>query len=594
MDKELIDEISKQADIVKVISSYINVIKKGKNFVALCPFHDDSNPSLQISPERNMFHCFVDGHAGNAFSFVMQYEHVSFIEAVKKVAEIIGFDDPRLHEKVFVHKIDDNLMPLINCINDLNAYYEYSLITKEGVDALNYLNKRGINKAMREKFHIGYSLNDGLKTIKFLRSKGHSLKTIEDIGITLNRGENSYDSNQGRIIFALFDHNNQCVGFSARRLNDNDNTPKYINTSETKLFTKGKIFYNFYNAKNAAKIKKYIYVLEGFMDVIALDKINYDNAVALMGTALSKEHIQALRKLGVEVRLCLDGDKPGQSAMMRIVPELLANNIPVRIVNNQNSNLDPDEIYNESGAEALSKYLENLLSPFDFTINYYKNTEKLESVDDKKKLIMRFLPLLLATKSQLELDDYIYKLSEVTGFNAMAIKKSIANARNKKEEKNEKNIATSNRIISTFHPERKELRRLEKAEREILFHMLTHDDAIKFYEDYIESFYTNTYRLIANFIIDNRARNNEPTINGLITNIEMSDMKNKEQLKATISNIVEDKSHLKYNDKLLKDCKDIIDNEKKKIHKRNIIIKATEGKSADEKARVIADTLRNE
>lgn len=593
MDNSLIDEITKRADIVTVVGNYLNLVKKGRIYLAICPFHDDSNPSLQVNPERNTFHCFVDGHGGNAISFVMQYEHLSFIDAVKKVAEIIGFNDPRLHENTFVKKVDSSLTPLINCINDLNLFYEYSLNSLEGKEALEYLLKRNINEDIIKKFHIGYSLNDGTKTIKYLQSKGHSLKTIEDIGIALNKGVLTSDNNHGRVVFPLIDKDNQVVGFSARLFKDDEGS-KYVNSPETKLFIKGNLLYNFNNAKDTCKTDQYIYVLEGFMDVIALNKINITSAVALMGTALSKEHIQMLKKLKVEVRLCLDGDLPGQEASMRILPLLQENNIPVRIVNNVNDTRDPDEILNELGEDELKKYLNNLLTPFDFTINFYKSNNKLETSEDKKALINRFLPILISTKSQLEFDDYIFKLSEVTGYSSNAIRKLVISTRENKlkNKDDEVSYVDTSKIISSFHPERKELRRLEKAEREVLFHMLSHDDAIKFYEDQINYFYTSIYREIANFIIDLKSRNNEVNVNNLITDVEMSESANKDKIRKEIDNLITENTHLEYSEKLLGNCKTVIDAEKKIIYKREKIARATEGKTEEEKARVIADSLR--
>ena len=590
LDKSLIDEISKKADIVTVVGSYLNLVKKGRMYLALCPFHDDSNPSLQVNPERNTFHCWVDGHSGNAISFVMQYEHVTFVEAVKKVAEIIGFDDPRLHEKTYIKKIDDNLVPLIKCIDDLNLFYEYSLTSEEGKEASEYLAKRKITPEIIKKFHIGYSLKDGTKTIKFLQSKGHSLKVMEDIGITTNIGDKTHDNNQGRITFALLDNTGQVVGFSARQIND-DGGPKYVNSPETKLFTKGKVLYNFYQARDIAKNDQAVYLLEGFMDVIALNKIGINNCIALMGTALSKDHIQTLKKLNVEVRLCLDGDLPGQEASMRILPLLLNNNIQVRIVNNLNDTRDPDEILNEQGAEALKKYLNNLLTPFDFVINFYKNSKPLETVEDKKALVTRFIPLLLATASQLELDDYLYKLAEVTNFSVNAIKNALSAARSHKKVE-----IVDDRSLNkgfTFKPIKEQLRHLEKNEREILYHMLKHKDAIKFYEENIEYFYTDIYRDIANYIMDYNIQHAGIDINGLITDIEMKNAPNKEEIKKEINKLLEEKSmHLVYSENLLKGCKKEIDKEKKKIDKQEKIIRATEGKSEEEKARIIADTLR--
>ncbi len=595
LDKTLIEEISKKADIVTVVGNYLNLIKKGRIYVALCPFHDDSNPSLQVNPERNTFHCFVDGHAGNAISFVMQYEHINFIEAVKKVAEIINFDDPRLHDNTLVKKVDDNLVPLIKCIDDLNLFYEYSLTSDEAKEANEYLKSRNISNDIIKKFHIGYSLSDGTKTIKFLQSKGHSIKAMEDIGITTNIGERTHDNNQGRITFALLDNNGQIVGFSARSINK-EQTPKYINSPETKLFTKGKVLYNYHQAKDFAKNEKFVYLLEGFMDVIALNKIGINNAIALMGTALSKDNLATLKKLNVEIRLCLDGDLPGQEASMHILPLLLNNKIPVRIVNNLNDTSDPDEILNNKGSDALKKYLNNLLSPFDFVINFYKNSKPLDTLEDKKNLVMRFIPLLVATSSQLELDDYLFKLSEVTGFSINAIKNAIVLARNnKKVEINDEDLANSSNKGYTFKPIKEKLRHLEKNEREILYHMLNKEDAIKFYEKNIEYFYTDLYRDIANYITDYNLTHKNIDVNALITDIEGKNPPNKKELINEINKILDEKKiHLRYSDKLLQNCLQEIQKEKKKIHTREMISRATEGKSDEEKARIIADTLRND
>jgi len=594
LDKDLVKEITNRADIVTVVGSYLTLIKKGRIYYAVCPFHDDSNPSLQVNPERNMFHCWVDGHSGNAISFVMQYENVDFVEAVKKVAEIIGYDDPRLHENKIVKKVNPQLEPLINCINDLSLFYEYSLTSDEGKDAINYLTSRNINDDIIKKFHIGYSLKEGNKTIKFLQSKGHSLKTIEDLGIASNKGENTADSNQGRVIFSILDSNNQVVGFSSRRLVE-DSSPKYINSPETKLFIKGNVLYNFNNAKNIAKVNKYIYVLEGFMDVIALEKADISSSIALMGTAMSKEHISMLKKLNVEVRLCLDGDVPGQEATNRILPLLLNNNIPVRIVNNLNDDKDPDEILNTLGKEELIKYLNNLLTPFDFVINFYKNTKSLDNLEDKKALINRFLPLLLATKSQIEFDDYIYKLADVTGFSSNAIRDAVKSSRSKSIKNKEKEVTVNdNKTKGHLVLENEKYRQLELNEREILYHMLSKKEAIDFYEKNIEYFFTSIYREIANYIMESQIENTNLDINNLITSIEMSSSPNKEKMKNLINSILEEDFHLPYSSKLLDRCKDKIELNKKKMYKTEKILRAIEGKTEEEKARIIADTLRQD
>ena len=197
LDEELVKSVLKATDIVKVVSSYLNVTKKGKNYVAVCPFHDDTNPSLSINPEKQIFKCFVCGTGGTAISFVQKYERINFIDAVKKVADFSGYHDPRLDTKTYVKKVDETKTPLYKCLHDLTLYYQYALNTPEGKDGLDYFEKRHLDNTLRSKFLLGYAFNDGKATVQFLQSKGHSLKTIEDIGIASMLNGSYFDKNQG-------------------------------------------------------------------------------------------------------------------------------------------------------------------------------------------------------------------------------------------------------------------------------------------------------------------------------------------------------------------------------------------------------------
>ena len=284
----------------------------------------------------------------------------------------------------------------------------------------------------------------------------------------------------------------KCIGSIERTL---DNV--FVNWEvETYLFHKSNILYNFHNAKEKARIAGYIYVLEGFMDVFALYRIGMESCVATMGTALTAEHIRLLRSLNVEIRLCLDGDLPGQKATMGIANDLVKAGLNVRIVDNQNSTKDPDEILNEDGAMALNAYLNKLVSRVDFILNYYMNTNPLQTTEQKTQLIQEFIPVLLAIRSQLELDTYINKLANITGFAPEAIRNILKTARKKPVDTDFRDV------IKEYHPERKVLRRLEFAERELLYQMLSNPQAVAFYERNIGGFYDETYRIIANFLVE--------------------------------------------------------------------------------------------
>lgn len=582
-DDSLITAVLDHADIVKVISSFIPVTKKGKNYIAKCPFHDDTNPSMSISPERKMFKCFVCGTGGSAITFVQKYLHISFPEAMRKVAEISGYSDERLQNvHASAKQVDPRKVPLYKCLHDLTLYYQYALNTPEGKDGLDYLLARHLDKTQQDKYHLGYAFQDGKATCQFLLDKGHSVKTIEDVGIATMSGGTYSDKNQGRVIFPICDMDGQVIGYSARRIKEGPES-KYVNSPETLLFHKSSILYNYHIAKDKARIASCIYVCEGFMDVYALAKIGMDNAVALMGTALTQEHIAMLRLLNVEVRLCLDGDLPGQSAMMKASKLLVDAGLKCSIVDNQGSTEDPDEILNNEGPEALRVYLNNLLNRVDFALKYYKRSNPLKTNEQKKKLISEFVPVLLGITNQLDLDNYIHKLSSVTDYDVESIRDLLKRSRNAQgEEKPEL-------IMASFHPERKVLRRLELAEREFLYQMMQNANAVNFYENKIEGFYDETYRQIANFIVDYMQNHHDLVPVDILSSLENSDLENKEALINEMTSLYLEKNHpTECDDKLLNSLLESISEEKDKIFEADTLEESLKGKSDTEQARILA------
>ncbi len=536
----VIENLLKSCDIVNVISSYIHVIKKGRSYVAICPFHDDKHPSLHISREKQIYKCFSCGEGGNAITFIQNYEKIGFEEAVRKLADLVGYYDPRLAKPTYIKKVDPALDSLYKCINDLQAYYRYSLSTKEGEEARNYLTKRGLNEEDIEKYGLGYAPSDGKKTIQYLQAKGHSLKAIEDIGITLAKATGSSDNNASRLIFPLFDSNGQVVGFSARRLKDDD-SPKYVNTPETKIFHKGEVLYNYHNAKKNARHDGYVYVLEGFMDTIALNKAGIGSAVALMGTNLTKEHIGLLRKLGSEVRLCLDGDDPGQMGMMKAIGSLQKSGLPFRLVLNASDERDPDDIYQEDGAEALKKKMDSLVDPFEFQLSYYLHVKTLSTIEEKQKALNHFLPFLARTPAGVTRDDYINKLAKATGYLSDTIREQLRayslEEANEVEEfglmrpkKAEKSLKTDK--------ERRDYRRLYNAERQMLICMIESKEAIDYFTKNIDNFFDPVLNELANII--NEMEPGSVSVSKIIAFIEALNSPNKKELEDELLNIDED------------------------------------------------------
>ena len=593
IDFDLVKEIKQRADIVDVISYYLtSVQKKGKGYVAVCPFHDDHDPSMQISKDKQTFHCFVCQTGGDVFTFVQKYDKCSFEEAVRKVCDIIGFDDPRLHKQVYQKKIDENLIPVYNCINELQKYYVYALTTEEGKIARDYLEKRKLSLEQCAKFGVGYAFKDGKMTIEYLKAKGFSLKNIENTGIALAQTSGMCDNNQGRLIFPIKDSNGQVCGFSARKIVEDPDAPKYVNSPETVIFTKGNILYNYYLAKQSAKHDGYVYVVEGFMDVFALDTIGITSCVALMSTKLTTQHIELLRRLGVEIRICLDGDKPGQAAMMKLVAQLDEAHLPYRLVSLPGEVRDPDEILKQDGEEKLRSYVNTLVDPFAFALNYYQNISPLGTIEDKKKVIHHFMPTILSIKDKLVQNDYIYKLSEATGFSVGAIKESLKDYAKKNNKQTDLGFDTSSVNTSLdLSKIEKDLRRLTLAERTILDLMFVSDEAIKFYESHIKYFYNEIYRTIANIVIDDFKSQGLIDPSTIISEVNGLEIKNKEEIMSELSAISFRKDNIKFSKETLEDCNTAINEERTKIYEKNALKKAYLGKSPEEQAKILTEYL---
>ena len=580
--KDLIETLLDEADIVTVISAFIPVIKKGRSYVAVCPFHDDKNPSLNISPEKKIFKCFVCGTGGNAISFVQKHLNISYQEAVKKVAEIIGFHDDRLENEAEKPKINKEKEPLFETINDLQSLYQYCLNVPEGKLAQEYLEKRHIDRDEIKKYGIGYALSNGEKTIEYLQKKGHSLDKIKGIGI-VSSSSNS-DANAGRLIFPLKDQNGQVIGFSARRLDNNKESPKYVNSPDTKIFKKSFNLYNYNNAKNSARRDGYIYVLEGFMDVMALDKAGIPSAVALMGTSLSKEQIELLRRLNAEIRLCLDGDNPGQRGMMKIILQLNKSGIPFRLVCNPNDLRDPDDILQESGPEALKSAMNQLVDAFQFQMNYYQNVEKLTKSEDREKVLLYSIPFLSSMKDGLEKENSIIRLSKVTGFEPEIIRSQLTNSASAEASLENISFSKGDSKIPMTAITQKVPKRLQNAEKVALSIMLKDIKAITYFDNNIQYFYTKIYGMIANYVteyFEDKTESIPPAL--LLDEIETDDdasEKEKETMNKIVTELTYGNQNI-YGNESIEDCGKIIREEKTKIFEENKLREEAKEPNAD-------------
>lgn len=583
LDQKLIEEIQKKADIVQIISSYLTVTKKGKNHVALCPFHDDKNPSLSISQDKQIFKCFVCGQGGTVFQFIQAFEKVSFLEAVKKIADRIGLQDPRLSQYIKPTVIDPKLEPYYKVNQDLADFYAYGLLTEEGKKALTYLASRGIEKPIIDKFKIGYALDQGSVTVQYLiAKKGYTRTLIEQAGIGIPTGKDLSDRLAGRVIFPILNPDGKVVGFSGRVL-EKSTMAKYVNSPETPIFQKSELLYNYSQAKLSAKRANHLYVLEGFMDVIALARANVEAAVAIMGTALTKKHLQLLKGLGVEVRLCLDADDAGQAATMKLLSLFDQARIPYRLVDTFQQDKDPDEILQTSGEESLKLYLNTLLNRVDFSMKYFAK-KPLRGTEERVAFVKHMVPILAETHNVLEFEDYTKRMGQLTGFPQATIKKYIEQFQSNRTQE------PSERVMQEVRPIKAVLKRFQLAEKSMLYLMIHDIRAVDYYKKNIEYFYDEIYRKLANYLMEYLQQNPTSTmgLSGLMSYLESLEIPDKKPLMDVLTEMSFEKYQTaKFDLQTLADFKKAIDDEKSKMLEEARYEKSVEGKDEQEKARIL-------
>lgn len=368
-DEEL-NAIRSKANIVDVIGKYIPLTQKGKNYFCVCPFHDDHSPSMSVSYDKQIYKCFSCGASGNVFTFVQNYENVSFNEAVSIVARSVGLNldfGP-------VKKNSNNFKLELEIMSLAERFLQNNLKSSSGIDAKKYLEERGINEEIIAEFGIGLSLDNATSLKDLLLKKGYGIDKLIELGVV---NEHGFDVFARRITFPLWNIDGDIVGFSGR-IYRNEDSAKYVNSKETKIFKKGELLYNYHNAKDYAKREKFILVVEGFMDAIRLSANGIKNVIALMGTSLTSNHIDLLKKLRVKVILCLDNDDAGLTATINNGMMLIKNNVEVGIIRLSGSK-DPDEYILKNGIDSFKNLLKEPISYFEFRINNLKNNRNLNN-----------------------------------------------------------------------------------------------------------------------------------------------------------------------------------------------------------------------
>ena len=473
----LIENIRNKTNIVDVISSYIPLNQKGKNFFGVCPFHNDHSPSMSVSSEKQIYKCFSCGASGNVFTFVSEYEGISFYEAVKQLANKVGIEIDINSKSVSKNEEYYEIMNLAN------KFYQNNLMTKDGTNAREYLKNRNITGDIIKEFNIGLSIQDNYMLTNLLNKKNINNNVLVKLGLTNKDGINYYDVFKNRIMFPLEDLNGNIVGFSGR-IYDGSNTNKYLNTKETFLFKKGELLFNYHRAKNEIRLKNEVIIVEGFMDAIRVYQSGIKNVIALMGTSLTNDHINFIKKLRCKVILCLDNDNAGNDATYNVGKELTNNKIETFIIRLEHYK-DPDEFIINNGIESFNKFIEKKESFNDFKFNYLKKNKNLNDSKDLAKYINDIIEDLNESDDDILKDITINKLNKEYNISLDVLKSKISKNNTKKEIIPVKKIIIENKK-----------NKYDVASEKLLYYMMNDVKYIYLFDKEIGYFTKKMYKLI--------------------------------------------------------------------------------------------------
>lgn len=383
-----IEKLNSIVDISQVISYYIPIKKVGSNYLALCPFHGEKTPSLSISVQKNLFHCFGCKVGGDVYKFVMEYEKVDFVTAVEKVAKIMNFELTYTDSKNFSYKLDKNI------INELNSFYILNL--KD--DVKSYLYKRGLDDSDIAKFELGYA-PESIKSLRFIQNEGVLLEDALKLGLVKRNDKGFYASFINRITFPIR-FNNKLIGFGGRIISGD--LAKYVNSPQSIIFDKSRIFYGYDLAKPSILKSKKIIVLEGFLDVIFMQKAGFKQSVAVLGTALTKYHIPLIKKDNLEAILCFDGDSAGRAASIKSIKLLLQNSIDCSVVR-LSEGVDPADMINSNRVKELRYAFKNRVEGGLYLIDEILKNYELNRPVQKQNAINEIVDFLKTLDKNLAL-----------------------------------------------------------------------------------------------------------------------------------------------------------------------------------------------
>ena len=489
MPDGLINEIRSKVDLVDLVSKHLSLNKKGNNYWGICPFHQDSNPSLSVAADKQIYKCFTCGAGGNAFTFLQNINNISFMEAVEILAEEAHIDVSQYVTRN-VKPVDPEKEKLYEIMAEVGQFAAYQLNSEMGQEARDILRKREYDLELLETFGVGVVFSDNQMT-RFLKAKGYKDEDLIKADVSRWHQETLKDVFYNRILFPIHDAYGRIIAFSGRTM-DPYSKVKYINTSETKLYTKGHVIYNFHRAKDHARKEGYVLVSEGVTDTMAFHKAGLKQTVSLLGVACTPDQIRLLKQCSSTIVLAFDADRAGIEATYKIGNALRAQGLKVYVWYND-TGLDPDDALRQHGAQSLIDGVEHRLHWFDFIMNFAISQYGLESFENKKR-VSEFVLKQLEHADEFEKSHYTEVLSQRTQFDIGMIRSQITQANHHEEVIHEQ--------LQVRQKPKKAHKQMVMAEGNILSLMLHSKQAAILYRDQLGFMHSPLANQLAMVILD--------------------------------------------------------------------------------------------
>ncbi len=530
--EDVIKKIRISNDIVDIIGKYVPLTKRGKNYFGVCPFHDDHSPSMSVSSDKQIYKCFSCGATGNVITFIMDYEKISFVEALTMLGKNVG-----IHIENNAKEKDDKYKEYYEIYDTVVSYYKNNLSSSQGKKAREYLNSRNINEDIVKEFDIGLSLDNNLSSSLI---KSYDKNKLLEIDVCKDINGRIVDTFKNRIMFPIKNNDGKFVGFSGR-IFDSSSESKYVNTKETMIFKKGSILYNLFNAREYIRREREIMICEGQMDAIRISSIGIKNVVALMGTSFTKEQLDIVKKLNAKVILNLDQDDAGKMGTVSIGDLLTQNGIETSVIVFEKYK-DSDELITKEGPDLFKRYYDNKISFLDFKLNYLKKEKNLNDSLELSKYINEAIENINKLDDEILKEVKIVALAKEFNLNEEILRSKINKTNNKVKEFKEK-VVVKKRILNKY----------DVSEIRIIYLMINNPEVIKIYEKKLGYLASERMTNLANEIVNYKYKNKGFDYADFITHV-----REKEELSEALKEVMNYAHNEGYTEEELEDYINII------------------------------------